>query len=41
MCTESFNNGSRQKETEAGGNPVAGDALDEQVNEGENNLVGR
>lgn len=39
MCTEIFNNGISQKETEAGGNPVVRDALDEQVNTGENNIV--
>lgn len=39
MCTEIFNNGIRQKETEAGGNPVVRDALDEQVNPGENSIV--
>lgn len=39
VCTEIFNNGISRKETEAGGNPVVRDALDEQVNTGENNIV--
>lgn len=39
VCTESFNDGSSQKEIEADRTLVVRDVLDEQVNKGKNSTV--